>query len=171
MENAGVEVSLGLIPIRTEDFTWNINANWARNRNRVIELAEGIDNLQLAAVQGGVSINAALNAPYGAIRGTDYIYDASGNKVIIQTGAQAGYYMRTPNSNQIIGNIQPEWIGGLNNRFQYKNVSLKFLIDVQKGGDVFSLDTWYGYATGAYANMVFDNDLGSTGTTNHSIPP
>lgn len=161
MENSGVEVSLGLVPIRTEDFSWNLNVNWARNRNKVIELTEGIDNLQLASLQGGVSINAAVDSPYGAIRGTDYVYHENGERIIIQTGAQAGYYQRTPNSNVIIGNINPDWIGGVNNRLQFRNVSLNFLIDVQKGGDIFSLDTWYGYATGAYQAQVFDNELGN----------
>jgi hypothetical protein len=39
---------------------------------------------------------------------------------------------------------------GLNNSITYKNLNLSFLLDMQKGGDVFSLDTWYGYATGMY---------------------
>jgi len=44
---------------------------------------------------------------------------------------------------------------------RYKNFNFSFLIDVKKGGSVFSLDTWYGYATGVYANTVFTNDLGN----------
>ncbi|MGW1453902.1 SusC/RagA family TonB-linked outer membrane protein [Salegentibacter agarivorans] len=157
IENKGVELSLTLNPIRTEDFNWNINVNWARNRSEVLELTEGIDNLQLASVQGGISINAAPGEPYGAIRGTDYIYDDNGNRVI----NSGGYYARTPNSNYIIGNIQPDWTGGVSNTFQYKNVSLNFLIDVQKGGDIFSLDTWYGFATGIYDQSVGTNELGN----------
>lgn len=161
MENRGVEVTLGVMPVRTEDFTWNINLNWSRNRNEVIELTEGIDNLQLASLQGGVSINAAPGQPYGAIRGSDYIYDDNGNRIVIQTGNRAGYYMKSSTSNEIIGNIQPDWVGGVSNRLQYKNVSLSFLIDVQQGGDIFSLDTWYGYGTGIYQSTVGINDLGN----------
>ena len=157
IENKGIETSLRLNPVRTEDFNWNMNINWARNRSEVLSLAQDIDNLQLAALQGGVSINAAPGEPYGAIRGTDYIYDDSGNKTV---GAD-GYYLRTSNSNEIIGNIQPDWTGGVQNTFQYKNLSLSFLIDVQKGGDIFSLDTWYGFATGGYDQTVGTNDLGN----------
>ena len=36
-----------------------------------------------------------------------------------------------------------------------------FLIDVQKGGDIFSLDTWYGFATGLYDQSVGLNELGN----------
>ena len=157
IENKGFEVSLSLNPIRTEDFNWNMNINWSKNKSAVTELTEGIDNLQLGSFQGGVSINAAPGEPYGAIRGTAYVYDSEGNRVI----TPSGYYAKTPNSNYIIGNIQPDWTGGVSNTFAYKNLSLSFLIDVQQGGDVFSLDTWYGFATGLYDQSVGTNDLGN----------
>ncbi|HSP82773.1 MAG TPA: TonB-dependent receptor, partial [Gillisia sp.] len=157
VENKGVEVLLRLNPIRSEDFNWNITANWAQNRSKVLELADGINNLQLAALQGGISINAAPGQPYGAIRGRDYVYDDNGNRLV----NASGFYLRSATSNEIIGNIQPDWTGGVSNSLQYKNVSLSFLVDVQKGGDIFSLDTWYGFATGLYDRSVGNNDLGN----------
>lgn len=157
VENKGIEVLLRLTPIKTEDFNWNMTVNWAKNENEVLELTDGIDNLQLASLQGGISINASPGQPYGAIRGTNYLYDNAGNRVI----TSAGYYAKTPTNNQIIGNIQPDWTGGVQNTLNYKNLSLAFLIDVQKGGDIFSLDTWYGFATGLYDQSVGLNDLGN----------
>lgn len=157
IQNKGLEASLRLVPIQTPDFVWNMNLNWAKNENEVLSLIDGIDNLQLASLQGGISINAAPGQPYGAIRGTDYIYDDAGNKVV----NSSGYYLKTSNSNSIIGNIQPDWTGGFQNSFEYKNIALDFLIDVQKGGDIFSLDTWYGFATGLYDVTVGENDLGN----------
>ena len=38
---------------------------------------------------------------------------------------------------------------------------MSFLIDIQSGGDVFSLDTWYGYATGIYDVTAENNELGN----------
>ena len=159
VENKGIEASLRLNPIRTQDFNWNININWARNRSEVLSLADDIDNLQINpyGLQSGVSINAAPGQPYGAIRGTGYIYDTQGNRVIDSDG----YYETTNNSNAVIGNIQPDWTGGVSNTFTYKNLSFNFLIDVQKGGDIYSLDTWYGFATGIYDQSVGNNDLGN----------
>jgi len=49
----------------------------------------------------------------------------------------------------------------MQNSFSYKNITLSFLIDVQKGGDVFSLDMYYGTATGLYPETVGNNDLGN----------
>jgi hypothetical protein len=43
----------------------------------------------------------------------------------------------------------------------YKDFNFSFLIDSQHGGDVFSLDLWYGYATGLYAESAGNNELGN----------
>ncbi len=157
VQNKGLEVSMNLTPIRTTDFAWNMNINWAKNESEVIELIDGIENLELARFQGGVSVNAAPGQPYGAIRGSDYVYDDNGNRVV----NAGGYWKRTPSNNNIIGNVQPDWTGGVSNNFRYKNIAFDFLVDVQKGGDIFSLDTWYGYGTGIYDQSVGTNELGN----------
>src|SRR5690606_14931312 len=158
IQNKGFEVLLYGSPIRTNDFSWDITLNWSTNESEVVELREGIDNLVLAALQGGVSINATPGEAYGTIRGNDFIYDeATGQKVV----GSNGYYMTTSASNSVIGNVTPDWKGGINNSFTYKGFNLSFLIDIQKGGDIFSLDTWYGYATGLYDFTAGTNDLGN----------
>jgi len=156
VSNKGVELSLYAEPIKTTDFNWKVNVNWSKNANKVVSLYGDVTQLQLATVQGGASINATIGQPYGSIVGSNYVYDSNGNKTI---GAN-GYYLITPNK-EVLGNVNPDWIGGINNSFRYKNFNFSFLIDVKKGGSVFSLDTWYGYATGVYANTVFTNDLGN----------
>ncbi|KKN59675.1 hypothetical protein LCGC14_0539390 [marine sediment metagenome] len=170
VQNDGIEAQVYLSPIRTEDFEWRINATWAKNKSEVISLftnettGESVDNVQLGSFQGGVSVNATVGEPYGSIWGSNFTYlrDADGNitnpNPIID--ADTGKYVRdaTP---QPIGDINPEWKGGLSNTLTYKNLSFSFLIDVQKGGDIFSLDTWYGYATGVYDVTAGFNELGN----------
>lgn len=155
VENKGLEIAMFLRPIHTSTFDWTINLNWAANRNKVIDL-NGIDNLQLAAMQGGVSINAALGEAYGTIRGSDYIYK-DGKRVV----GTNGRYLTTTTSNNIIGNINPDWTAGLTNSFRYKNVSFSFLLDTRQGGDLFSLDMYYGLATGLPEETAALNDLGN----------
>jgi TonB-linked SusC/RagA family outer membrane protein len=156
ISNKGVELSLYGEPVKTNDFNWNVNVNWSKNTNEVVSLYGDVNQLQLASVQGGVSINATKGQPYGSIVGYDFVYNSNGEKIINSDG----YYEQT-DKKVVIGNINPDWIGGINNSFRYKNINFSFLIDVKKGGDVFSLDTWYGYATGIYTNTVFTNDLGN----------
>ena len=163
IENKGLEVQLNGTPIKTNDFKWDLNLNWSQNKSLVVSLLNGIENLQLASLQGGVSINATPGQPYGTIRGSDFIYAENGQPIVNQTGSgtRIGTYQRTGANNIVIGDINADWKAGLNNSFTYKNFNLSFLIDMQKGGDVFSLDTWYGYATGMYDFSAADNDLGN----------
>lgn len=156
MENKGVELQVYGTPVKKDDFSWDVMLNWSQNKNTVKSLAEGVDNLQLARLQGGVTINARVGEPYGTIQGTDYIY-LNGQKVV----GEDGYYKKTPTSDIILGDVNPDWMAGLNNRFNYKNWSFSFLIDWQQGGSVFSLDQYYGLGTGLYEETVYTNDLGN----------
>lgn len=157
IQNKGFEVSIFTKPIATKDFIWNLDFNWSKNENEVVSLAPGINNLQIASLQGGVSINAALGQPFGTIRGSNFNYDSNGNKIV---GAN-GYYTKTSTSNEIIGDMNPDWLGSISNRFQYKSFAASFLIDIRSGGDIFSLDQYYGQATGMTKISVGNNDLGN----------
>ena len=75
--------------------------------------------------------------------------------------APTGLYERSATSDQVLGNVNPDWIGGLSNTLRYKDISLSFLIEWQHGGDIFSLDNWYGVGTGLYEETAGDNDLGN----------
>ena len=156
VENKGVEVSAFIRPVNTANWTWRVEANWARNRNKVTKLNDGIDNLLLASFQGGVSINATLDEPYGTIRGSNWTF-LDGQKVVNANG----YYQNSATSNEIIGNVNPDWIGGVYNSVRYKNITLGFLVDMKQGGDIFSLDLYYGLATGLYPETAGNNDLGN----------
>lgn len=167
VRNRGIELSLFATPLRTRDFSWNTTINFSRNRNEVIDLYEQSTNLQIASFQGGVSLNATKGRPYGTLQGRTWtMIDASGATVPWDgsrpklVGAN-GYYTMTTTATNVIGNINPNWIGGMYNTFKYKSLSLGFLIDVRKGGDVFSLDMYYGLATGVYPETVGLNDLGN----------
>ncbi len=158
VQNSGIELMLFGTPVKSADFQWDVTLNWAKNVNEVVSLEGDIQNLQLAALQGGITINARVGEPYGTIQGTDYVInEATGKRQILSTG----YYERSSTSDKIIGNINPDWTGGINNRFSYKNFAFSFLIDMQQGGSIFSLDQWYGMATGLYAETDFINDLGN----------
>ena len=157
IRNRGVELSFYGSPVKTTDFSWDININWTRNRSLVKELYNDSKNLQIASFNAGVSVNATLGQPYGTIQGRDYVYNDKGEKVI---GAN-GYYRVTSTTNNVIGNFNPDWMGGIYNKFRYKNISLGFLIDIKKGGDLWSLDQFYASYTGLYPNTVGSNDLGN----------
>lgn len=158
IRNRGIELSLNLVPIKWKDFSWTINVNWTRNRNKVLALYEESSNLQInqLSLQGGVSINATLGQPYGTIQGKTWNY-VNGEKLV----GSNGFYSITTTTSNVIGNINPDWTGGIHNTFKYKDFSLGFLVDVRKGGDLFSLDLYYGFDTGIYPESAGLNDKGN----------
>lgn len=153
----GVELTLNITPLKSSAFSWDIALNWSNPKTRVTSLREGIENITLGTLQGGVSINAPLHEEYGSIWGADYVYDPNGNKIIGANGA----YLHTDDSNHNLGSFQADFVAGLNNSFTYKNFNLSFQIDWKKGGKIFSLDQYYGYGTGLYPDSVGLNDLGN----------
>lgn len=166
VENRGLEIQLNGTPIKTENFSWDVIVNWSNNKSKVVSLPDGVDNLQIASFQGGVSINATPGEAYGSIKGTDYVY-TNGQPTIDQV---TGKYMISSTSDNTIGNVTPDWIGGLRNKFTYKNISFSFLIDTQKGGDIFSLDMYYGLAGGLYEETAAGNSR-ENGIVNQGVAP
>ena len=170
VQNKGIEISLGITPVKTKDLMWNVRLNYTRNRNTVVELFDDgagnkIDNITLGSFQGGVTINAALGQPYGVLKGADFKYYGDPNNTVRDQNMRIvlanGRYARTSSSNFIIGDPNPNWLGSIRNTLNYKNFSFGFLIDIRKGGDVFSLDQYYGLATGLYPETAGLNDLGN----------
>ncbi|MGB0428961.1 MAG: SusC/RagA family TonB-linked outer membrane protein [Bacteroidia bacterium] len=162
MQNQGIEVAAYITPIKSKDFSWDMLVNYSKNVNEVVELYGGAENLQLASVQGGITINATVGQSYGTIWGRDYVRDEASGEPLVYAHPFGGMrYCRTVGSDHVLGSIIPDFRAGINNAFKYKNVTASFLIDIQKGGNFFSLDSWYGYATGIYDWSAGTNDKGN----------
>lgn len=132
IQNTGFEVQLNANPVSTNGgFNWNIILTWSKNNSMVKELYGDTKYLPLAD-EFHMTLEAHVDQPYGVIYTFDYKRDAFGNKLIDNSGyAQAGEWTA-------MGNINPDWMGGLSNHFSYKGFNLSFLIDFQKGGDIYS---------------------------------
>ncbi|WP_035565591.1 SusC/RagA family TonB-linked outer membrane protein [Hymenobacter sp. IS2118] len=157
IRNRGVEIAAFVVPVKTASFNWRVSANYTRNRNEVLSLYDGVTSVELASYQGGVSSNLTVGRPTGMLRGTDYVYHENGQRIIDQ---ETGIYATT-SADAEIGDPNADWRGGLTNALTFKNVSLSFLIDVKSGGDVFSLDRYYGLSSGLQPETVGLNDLGN----------
>lgn len=154
--NKGIEVSISGTPVKLPGgFSWDVSLNWARNRNKVVELAEGLTTYTLAT-QRGMSSEARVGQPYGTFYGVGFqkyngqvIYGANGLPL-----TAAG---------QKLGNIQPDWIGGMLNTINYKGWSLGALVDVRMGGDIYDEGTGTARWTGQYAETALGREEGVIG--------
>jgi TonB-linked SusC/RagA family outer membrane protein len=160
IQNQGVELVLNASAIRTKDLGLDFALTYTRNRNKVLELFGDAESLQLTSNQGGFQLLAKVDEPYGTIFGVAHERDANGLPIVYPINADRGYrYLRTTTP-QTIGNVNPDWMGGLNTSLRYKRLTANVLLDMQMGGSFFSLDTWYGYATGVYDWTAGVNDKG-----------
>jgi TonB-linked SusC/RagA family outer membrane protein len=156
--NRGIELEIKTRPVESQNFNWQLKANWSKNINKVISLAPGIGYYQFSAMQGGGSIGAKEGGTYGQIRGSDYVYDKKTGKRVVGSD---GNYLITSSTNNVIGNEMPDWRGGVENTFNYKNFTLSFLIDIRVGGDIYSVDQYYGQDTGKLPITVGLNKKGN----------
>jgi TonB-linked SusC/RagA family outer membrane protein len=156
VQNQGVELSINATPVRTRDFSWTINLNWSANRNKVLSLYDNQPSYAVGNYGFNTQLVAEAGKPYGVIRGSDYTY-YKGQRIV----GSNGQYVLNPNPLSDIGNINPDWIGGIGNTFKYKNIALSFLVDMSKGGDLYSLDMDFGDYSGLYPETAGKNDLGN----------
>jgi TonB-linked SusC/RagA family outer membrane protein len=145
VENKGWEVLLRGRPIQTGDFRWETAVTWATNDSKVLELAEGVEGLELGLGSfWGVSLWAREGEPLGQLVGTAYQRDPQGRIIV---NADDGDPAPT-NSPQVIGNVNPDWRAGWSNEFTYKNARLRFLFDMKQGGNVYSVTNMFGRYAG-----------------------
>jgi TonB-linked SusC/RagA family outer membrane protein len=146
--NKGVELQLTGTPVKTNDFEWNVTLNWAKDKSKIVELytdpntGEPLASYTIGS-QWSTFVQARPGAPWGEIYGTGMLRRNSDNAVIVNSAGRP----RTK-SNIKLGNVTPDWLGGLRNDFTYKNFGFGFLLDMRKGGDIFSVSNMFGAYSG-----------------------
>lgn len=146
VRNKGFEIALNANIFDTNGFTWDLGLNFSRNRNEVVELAEGVASVQISNDRS-VIIEARPGEPYGNIVGLDFQRDDNG-RVLLDSETR----LPLPSSElTVLGNITPDWTGGINTSFGYKGLKLSATVDVRQGGDILSLTNLFGAGQGSYA--------------------
>jgi len=161
INNKGIEIQLTATPVRTNNFNWDITLNWSKDQSKIISLytdeatGQNITTYNIGS-SWSVYTQARVGEPWGAIYGTGSVTDDNGNIIVGANG-------RAKRESRVLGNVNPDWIAGLNMDFSWKNLSFGFLLDFRKGGDVFSVSQMFGTYTGIYeytaANGVRENGV------------
>lgn len=166
--NKGVEIALRVDPIKTRNWRWTINANWSRNKNRLVELAPDVEMWQLNrsnTAGNRVFVYAFPGTELGRIYGKGFkraekgafYTDENGNKhscageVIVNSATgnpEMGHEL------QDFGSIYPEWKAGLSQTIKYKNVSLAMTFTGSWGGNAYSISNWALSSMGKLKNTL-----------------
>jgi TonB-linked SusC/RagA family outer membrane protein len=151
MRNKGIELILRGSPIKSKDFTWDASLNFSANRNKIISIKQGLTEIVYGGPSGGylyspVSMKLIPGEAYGNIYGTYYTrYYGTDTEDPLRTdksrpmviGAN-GFPTFSQTKQKLLGNSQPDWVGGFSQTFSYKGFSLSMLIDARWGMERFN---------------------------------
>jgi TonB-linked SusC/RagA family outer membrane protein len=157
ISNKGIEALLGINILQSpRGLTWNTTFNFARNRSEVVDLAPDVEAILLGSGGfGDVRVEARKGEPYGAIRGYRFERDDAGNILV-----EDGFPIRETGLS-VLGNIQPSWTGGWGNQFSYGNFSVNTLLDVRRGGQLYSVTNMFGEYAGVLESSLRGRENGA----------
>lgn len=180
--NKGIELSVSVTPIKTRDFKWTIDANWAKNWNKLVSMQDDWDPKQPLQTSMGTTIGSRvyvysyvgqeMHYIYGrgykrAPKGSYYL-DENGNKIDCSgmklIDPKTGYPILDNNPDRKIGKVNPDWTAGMTQTFRYKNLSLSMVFTAQMGGHAYSVTNFAlsymgklkNSLPGRYAGLVVD---------------
>ncbi|WP_291402469.1 SusC/RagA family TonB-linked outer membrane protein [Daejeonella sp.] len=153
VRNSGIELTMNGSPIRKDNFRWDIDLNFARNRNKLVELTPDLKTLNLTS--DFMNFNRAVEGQQlGDVYSRGYQRDAQGRVLVDATGMP----LITAGTTVLLGNTRPDWIGGISNSFKYKKFTANFLISAQVGGIVSSFTNAVIYADGVVEQTLAGRD-------------
>ncbi len=158
IDNKGFEVTLGATAIKGDGqkkINWDIQLNYAKNQNKVVELAPGVENFVLGTYWD-LKVIAQPGRPYGDLYGYDYKRDPNGN-VIHKNGVPLKGDLK------VLGNYQPDWVGGVSTKFSWYGFTLSGLVDFHMGGELYSMTTTWGRYSGVLDETLIGREGGIVG--------
>lgn len=171
VKTKGLDFTLGLTPVKTENFKWNTNINFTTYTNEVTDL-KGQNEVSLYDTGIG-TIVAAVGETFPLIKGTDFVKDAQGRVIVDSNGMPS-----VDNRQKVLGKVNPDYIVGLTNTLEYKGVSFNVTMDYRHGGNVISGTkyemTWTGHIVESAeydrdTGFIYPNSVLANGTPNTTV--
>ncbi len=150
LENKGFEFSLSGTPIQLKDFTWNINFNFATNKNRVRTLPDGKDIASGTFLyRQGYDLQSFYVRQYAGAdpaNGDPLWYNDSTLKSTTNVYSTAQRFL--------YGSASPKYFGSLTNTFKFKGFTIDAQLYYNYGNYVY--DSWGSYYVGAGFGATFN---------------
>ncbi len=153
VENKGIELLLGVTPVRTRSFSWTINANYSKNDNKVISLGETESTSLVLNSSYDVELRAEPGLPLGAIYAPHRATTSDGRTIV----NAANGLPQAATDLEYRGSINPDYILGLGTSLKYKNVRLTANTDYRKGGVMWSYTARLNYFVGNSWNTQYND--------------
>lgn len=164
LESKGYELSLGITPIRTENWNWDLNVNYTTNESKVIALAPGVDYIEFWSENKSVSRAYVADPATGEDGLLGNMYSPLKLRVTDPNSPYFGYPLIDGDEGEFlpqeervkVGNYNPDFIMGLQSSLSYKNFTLNMTFDWRSGGQYMSQTSRYMVEDG-YGQQLLDN--------------
>jgi hypothetical protein len=153
VNNKGIEFMTDIIPVKTKNFQWNINYNFSKNVNKVVELAEGeitIDGFGNAVIIAKKGEEVGLFKTY-----VPRTVEIDGVEKVIVDGN--GNVMQSADMQVTDRSVNEDFAMGLSNSFTWKGLSLSATLDFHYGGYIYSYTKDYMHWTGSAYESTMNN--------------
>ena len=135
LENKGIEVSLNGDMIKTKNFTWSLEANYAYNRNKLLDQNGQSDNINgLLINRVGKPINSIYVVRYAGVD------PANGDALYYKADGKTKTNIYDPGDRALIGPTDPPHFGGFSSTWNYKGINLDVLFSYAFGNYIYNND-------------------------------
>lgn len=175
LENKGIEIGIGVTPIQTPDWQWDVNLNATWNQTTITKLRANDDpnyrGVEVGGIAGGVGNNVQIHsvgyAPYTFLL-YEQVYDKMGKPLEGVYVDQNGDGIINDEDRVRRGSNQPKWYFGLSTKLTYRNWDFGFNAHANVGNMVYNNRASDTEAiTGAYYSQgYYANRASSSASTN-----
>lgn len=153
IRNWGYETSVSGKLLKTQRFNWESRLNFSRNNSRVVELLDDIQRFPLNNNSSYLYVYAEVGKPYGYLRGLGVKRDDQGRRLIENGGS-----LLVKDTDMAFGTANPDWLAGFHNSFSLGAFDLSLLLDIKKGGKLYSGTMSRMLTNGVAAETLYGRD-------------
>jgi TonB-linked SusC/RagA family outer membrane protein len=151
VRNRGIEITASTVNVQTNDFSWSTDFNYTRNKEEIVSLVNGKQDMPGNGWYIGQPIQDMR--PFRQYKVKGLWQDTPEDQSEIAAWKANGYtfapgqyrpiervvnYQLTDSDKFILGRPRPKWVAGITNRFNYKNFELSFFVYFKIGQSYFS---------------------------------
>lgn len=130
----GIEIDLGVTPIKTKDFTWEARFSFSKAKTTVEKVADNTNSVAIYSPYGDVGVFAEEGEEYPIIKGFGYQRDGEGRIIV---DPNSGNPLKSTELMKL-GKTTPDYILGLNTSVDYKGLRLAAVMDYRTGHQYYS---------------------------------
>ncbi|PVD52123.1 SusC/RagA family TonB-linked outer membrane protein [Terrimonas sp.] len=131
--NKGFELVLNGDPISNPNFQWNTALNLSQNRNKIVELVADNPDYQVGGDDEGFASIIKAGGSFNDVWIYKFNRNDAGQIILDDNGVPT----KAPKQVKV-GNVNPDFLLGWNNSFNYKSFFLNVLVNAKFGGVAFS---------------------------------